>query len=78
MRVFALRGEVVNVGKEGGKAPPLRFILRDASKREVYAWTLDSTTSRELRPDGATKFVTRIASPPESADELQIRFCPGQ
>ena len=73
-RVFAVRGQVINVKNQDGKAPALRFILRDANKREVYAWTLNGVTSRSLKPDEATSFVTRIASPPETADDLQIRF----
>ena len=73
-RVFAVRGQVINVTDQDGKAPALRFILRDAGKREVYAWTLDGVTNRSLKPEEATSFVTRIASPPETADDLQIRF----
>ena len=73
-RVFAVRGQVVNLKRKDGKAPALRFILRDASKREVYAWTLNGVTNRALKPDEVTNFVTRIASPPETADDLQIRF----
>ena len=73
-RVFAVRGEVTNVTDADGEAPALRFILRDANKREVYAWTLNGVANRELRPNETRSFVTRIASPPETADELQIRF----
>lgn len=72
--VYAVRGEVTNVAGKDSKAPALRFILRDAGKREIYAWTLAGVTNRMLKPDETTSFVTRIASPPESADELQIRF----
>lgn len=73
-RVFAVRGQVINVKGRDSRAPALRFILRDADKREVYAWTLNGVTNRSLKPDEATSFVTRIASPPETADDLQIRF----
>jgi len=72
--VYAVRGEVTNVAGKESKAPALRFILRDAKDREVYAWTLAGVTNRMLQPDETTSFVTRIASPPETADELQIRF----
>ncbi len=73
-RVFAVRGEVKNIANADAKAPALRFILRDANKREVYAWTLNGVAARMLKPDEATSFVTRIASPPITADDLQIRF----
>ena len=72
--VYAVRGEVTNVAGKQSKAPALRFILRDGRKREVYTWTLAGVTNRMLKPDETTSFVTRIASPPETADELQIRF----
>ncbi len=73
-RVLAVRGKVKNIANSEEKAPALRFILRDAQHREVYAWTLNGVTTRALKPDEVTNFVTRLASPPESADDLQIRF----
>ncbi|MGI9465366.1 MAG: zinc-ribbon domain-containing protein [Aestuariivirgaceae bacterium] len=73
-RVLAVRGKVKNIAGSEEKAPALRFILRDAQKRQVYAWTLNGVATRALKPDEATSFVTRVASPPETADDLQIRF----
>ena len=73
-RVLAVRGQVTNIMAGEKKAPALRFILRDKQKREVYAWTLDAVATKALKPNETTSFVTRIASPPETADDLQIRF----
>ena len=50
-----------------------RFILRDGEAKDVYAWTVDSGV-RPLRPGEMTNFTTRVASPPEGAEAVQIRF----
>ncbi|CAN5245297.1 zinc-ribbon domain-containing protein [soil metagenome] len=71
--VLAVKGEIVNVAGNERKVPALRFILRDGAKKEVYAWTLDSAV-RPLRTGEVTNFVTRVASPPETAKDLEIRF----
>jgi predicted Zn finger-like uncharacterized protein len=71
--VLAVKGDIVNIAGNERKVPALRFILRDAANKEVYAWTLDSAV-RPLRSGEATNFVTRVASPPNTAKDLQIRF----
>ena len=73
-RVLALRGELVNVSGEDKKVPSLRFVLKDASKQEVYAWSLNGVSTEALPADQTTTFITRVAAPPESADEVEIRF----
>lgn len=72
-RVIAIKGEIVNVSAEDRKVPSLRFTLQDAGAAAVYAWTLDSAI-RPLRPGEITTFTTRVASPPETAENVQIRF----
>ena len=72
-RVISIRGEIANVSSSPRKIPWLRFGLKDASHREVYSWQLD-TNARPLNPGENTNFVTRIASPPETAGEVEIRF----
>ncbi len=72
-RVLSVRGEVGNISGNEKKIPWLRFALVDGAGQEVYHWTLD-TSARPLKPGEATSFVTRVASPPESAKKLQIRF----
>lgn len=72
-RVIAVKGEVTNVSASSRKIPWLRFGLKDAQKAEVYSWQLDTAT-RPLNPGESTSFVTRIASPPELAEEIEIRF----
>jgi predicted Zn finger-like uncharacterized protein len=72
-RVLTVKGEIANTSGSERKIPSLRFGLRDAGGKEVYQWTLDSG-ARPLMPGESTSFVTRVASPPETAKDIQIRF----
>ena len=72
-RVLAVKGEIANISGSERKIPALRFGLASATGAEVYRWTLDST-ARPLRPGEVTTFVTRVASPPETARNIEIRF----
>lgn len=72
-RILAIKGEIVNISDEDRKVPSLRLTLKDAGHGEVYAWTIDSGV-RPLRPGEATSFTTRVASAPEAAREVEIRF----
>lgn len=71
--VIAIKGELANVTNTVRKIPWLRFGLRSADGTEVYHWTLD-TEVRPLKAAESTSFVTRLASPPEAARNLEIRF----
>ena len=72
-RILAIKGEIANVSGKEQKIPWLRFGLRDDGNSEVYDWTLDAG-ARPLRPGEITNFVTRVASPPETAKNVEIRF----
>ena len=72
-RVISIKGEIANVSPRPRKIPWLRFGLKDGAHREVYSWQLD-TNARPLNSGENTNFVTRIASPPESAAKVEIRF----
>ena len=71
-RVFAVRGLVENVSGTERRIPSIRFALL-ADGREIYTWKLPAT-SRALKPGESTNFLTRVAAPPENADDLEIRF----
>jgi predicted Zn finger-like uncharacterized protein len=73
LRVLSIKGEISNISNSTQKIPWLRFGLNDGRQAEVYTWTLD-TGARPLRAGESTSFVTRVASPPETARNLQIRF----
>jgi hypothetical protein len=72
-RVLAVQGEIVNVGHSDLRIPTLKFILNDAAGKPVYDWTLNAAT-RPIKPGEVTTFVTRVASPPEPATGIEIRF----
>lgn len=72
-KVIAIKGELQNVSTGERKIPWLRFGLRSGTEQELYQWTLD-TGHRSLRPGEARNFVTRVASPPEAAGTVEIRF----
>jgi len=72
-RVLSIKGEIANVSGRERKIPWMRFALHDGANAEVYRWMLDSG-ARPLRPGESTTFVTRVAAPPETAKNLEIRF----
>jgi predicted Zn finger-like uncharacterized protein len=73
-RVLSVKGEIANTSSEQRKIPWLRFgLLGPTGQAEVYNWQLD-TNARPLNPGEITNFVTRIASPPETAARIEIRF----
>jgi hypothetical protein len=75
--LLVVRGEVVNVTDRPRRVPALRFVLRDGSGQEAYAWTLDGVGTRQLGPGEATRFVTRVAAPPPEVQDVEIRFARG-
>lgn len=72
-RVLAIKGEIANVSGTERKIPSLRFGLNEDTGQEVYQWTVESG-ARPLKPGESTNFVTRVASPPETARNVEIRF----
>ena len=73
-RVLTIKGEIANISGAARKIPWLRFgLLAPDSTTDLYHWTLD-TGARPLRPGEVTGFITRVASPPETAGRVQIRF----
>jgi hypothetical protein len=68
-----VRKEIANISGGEKKIPSLRFGLADMAGKEVYQWTLDAG-ARPLKSGESTSFVTRVASPPEAAKNVQIRF----
>ncbi|MDP9137283.1 MAG: DUF3426 domain-containing protein [Pseudomonadota bacterium] len=73
VRVLAIQGEIVNVSGREQHIPVLRFTLRDANKAAIYEWSLNPAT-RRIQAGEASTFLTRLASPPEAATGVEIRF----
>jgi hypothetical protein len=72
-RILSVKGEISNVDAETRKIPHLYFALVGPTGETLYTWTLD-TSSRPLRSGETTSFITRVAAPPEAAQNLKIRF----
>jgi hypothetical protein len=73
VRVLAIQGEIVNVDGRTRQIPSLSFTLKDEHLKTVYEWRLESAT-RPIKPGEVSTFVTRVASPPETAQQIEIRF----
>jgi hypothetical protein len=73
-RILAVKGYIANVDDELRKIPWLRFALIGPAGEELYSWTLDTSSKPALQPGESTNFLTRLAAPPEAAQNLQIRF----
>jgi predicted Zn finger-like uncharacterized protein len=71
--VLSVSGKVVNVSDRELPVPTIRVMLSDEMRHEIYHWTFDAGV-QSLRPGGESAFVTRLASPPPEARNLNIRF----
>jgi predicted Zn finger-like uncharacterized protein len=71
--VLAVTGKLVNVSTHEVPVPQIRVTLSDNDKRELYHWNF-VTDVMTLRPGQATRFVTRLSSPPAAARHLDLRF----
>lgn len=71
--VIAITGELTNISGEARKSPWLRFSLKDEGNSEVYSWQLD-TGAQPVKPGESRRFAAKLASPPETARKVEIRF----
>lgn len=72
--VLAVSGEIVNTSARQLPVPQtIRVTLSDTGKRELYHWTFKPNI-RVLAPGQSAPFVTRLASPPSAARNLEVSF----
>jgi hypothetical protein len=72
--VLAVSGEIVNTSSRQLPVPQtVRVTLRDSSKRELYHWTFKPNVT-VLAPGQSAPFLTRLASPPSAARNLEVSF----
>ncbi len=71
--VLEVSGELVNVTDSERPLAPLRFALFAENDRELYRWTTPALAA-SLGPGQTLPFQTRLASPPDGARRLQVRF----
>ena len=51
----------------------MRIALRDADKRELYAWTAPPPKNK-LGPNEVASFRTRLAAPPDGVNDVLVKF----
>ncbi|MBL8590902.1 MAG: zinc-ribbon domain-containing protein [Methylobacteriaceae bacterium] len=76
-RVLAVSGEVTNVARRPVTPPPLSVALRGADGRALYVWTADAPKAK-LAPGETATFRTRLAAPPERAQDVVVSLAATQ
>jgi predicted Zn finger-like uncharacterized protein len=72
--VLAVSGEIVNTSSRQLPVPQaVRVTLSGADKRELYHWTFKPNVA-VLAPGQSVPFLTRLASPPSAARNLDVSF----
>jgi hypothetical protein len=72
--VLAVSGEIVNTSSRQLPVPQTVWvILSGDDKRELYHWTFKPSVT-VLAPGQSAPFLTRLASPPSAARNLEVSF----
>ncbi|MEM1364156.1 MAG: MJ0042-type zinc finger domain-containing protein [Pseudomonadota bacterium] len=71
--VLMVSGTIINVSAEAVGLPVVRLALRTTRGQEVYAWSYEPSVKR-LAAGEQVDFNTRVASPPDGASDIQLRF----
>lgn len=71
--VLVVEGTIQNISNSPVAVPAVRLALRGEDQQEIYAWTLEPRAVA-LEPLASTRFRTRLADPPETAADIQVRF----
>ncbi len=71
--VLIIEGNIVGITKKPVEIPRLRFLVRDASGTEIYAWNA-VLEQPALKPGEKAWFKSRLASPPPEGREIAVRF----
>ena len=75
-KLLAVEGEISNIAKDSAILPLLQLSVRNAAGREIYAWTAQPPKSA-LQGAETVPFRARLASPPDGAHDVVVRFAPG-
>ncbi len=71
--VLVIEGDIVGLARRAVELPRLRFALRDANGREIYAWNT-VLEQASLRPGERAAFRSRLAAPPPEGRAVEVRF----
>ena len=72
-KVLLVEGSLVNLRGVSADAPNLRIAVRGADARELYVWTVRAPKTH-LGPNEETSFRARLATPPEGAKDVLVKF----
>ncbi len=72
-KVLAIEGEITNLRREVNSVPAVSLTVRGQDGQAKYAWTTRAPKSR-LEPRETVAFRARLASPPEAAADVLVRF----
>ncbi len=72
-KVLLVEGSLVNLRSIANDAPNLRIAVRGADARELYVWTVRAP-KMHLGPNEETSFRARLATPPEGAKDVLVKF----
>lgn len=71
--VLIVEGTVANVDTGPRDVPVLRFGLRNAAEREIYAWSMEPPKPH-LEAGETLSFRSSLPAPPEAAADVFVRF----
>ena len=74
-KLLAVEGEIANLAKETANLPMLSLSVRNARGQEIYAWTTQPPRA-SVAGAQTVPFRARLASPPEGAQDVVVRFAP--
>ena len=71
--ILVVEGAVVSTAGKPVDVPRLRFAARNPAGLEIYTWTLQPER-KVLEPGETLAFRSRLASPPQDARDVMVRF----
>ncbi|PTW63302.1 putative Zn finger-like uncharacterized protein [Breoghania corrubedonensis] len=71
--MLIVEGTVENIRNTSAHVPAIRLALRSSDAQEIYAWTVEPR-QLWLRAGQTLRFSTRLASPPDIASDVLLRF----
>ena len=74
-KLLAVEGEIANLARDAANLPMLSLSVRNARGQEIYAWTTQPPRA-SVAGAQAVPFRARLASPPEGAQDVVVRFAP--
>lgn len=72
-KIYLIEGTIAGTARTPMDIPRLRFVVTDARGQEIYAWNAVPEQT-VLQPGAKVMFRSRLASPPDDARNVTVRF----